>query len=150
MITTAAHHYYHQYNLLYLQKLVNWIWECFLISFSSETFFSHSIKMFKGNTHFMAQLWWYMDKTWYQNTILLQLHQVCNSFQQSYSDEMSKMCLKMVNIIEFHLRFHWHIWNHNKKCIEIIKNMPSIGLFLRLLMRVKNLEKKNHFKYMVN
>ena len=35
-------------------------------------------------------------------------------------------CLKNVKIVEF----HYHIWNHHEKCIQISTNMPSIGLVI--------------------
>ena len=33
---------------------------------------------------------------------------------------------KNVKIVEF----HYHIWNHHEKCIQISTNMPSIGLVI--------------------
>ena len=35
--------------------------------------------------------------------------------------------VKNVRIVEF----HYHIWNHNEKCIQISTNMPGIGSFIR-------------------
>ena len=35
--------------------------------------------------------------------------------------------VKNVKIVEF----HYHIWNHHEKCIQISTNMPGIGLVIR-------------------
>ena len=37
-----------------------------------------------------------------------------------------KIIVKNVEIVEF----HYHIWNHHEKCIQISTNMPSIGLVI--------------------
>ena len=35
--------------------------------------------------------------------------------------------VKKVKIVEF----HYHIWNHNEKCIQLSTNMPGIGSVIR-------------------
>ena len=35
--------------------------------------------------------------------------------------------LKNVNILEF----HYHIWNHREKCIQMSTEMPGIGSLIR-------------------
>ena len=39
---------------------------------------------------------------------------------------VAKFCPKCRKILKM-LEFHYHIWNHHEKCIQISTNMPGIG-----------------------
>ena len=50
--------------------------------------------------------------------------------------------VKNVKIVEF----HYHIWNHHEKCIQISTNMPSFGLaFPEITCEMLNLRKQIQF-----
>ena len=51
--------------------------------------------------------------------------------------------VKNVKIVEF----HYHIWNHHEKCIQISTNMPGLGLEIREISRI--LRNKNELVWMV-
>ena len=52
--------------------------------------------------------------------------------------------VKNVKIVEF----HYHIWNHHEKCIQISTNMPGLGLEICEISRILR-NKQNDFVWMV-
>ena len=53
-------------------------------------------------------------------------NQLQNIYKCSFQVKNVTHFVKNVNIVEF----HYHIWNHHEKCIQISTNMPSIGIVI--------------------